>query len=95
MFEGFKVVGVVLCGSARNNKVVRCNSVVGVVCRVVVVLCGRLVFGFGVVDRVRGWGNEKTLAWALPNQNCRLCDRVLTVAHTPAIHKTVYLILVF
>ena len=43
----------VSCGSVRqNNSVVRCSSVVGVVCKVVVVLCGRLALGFGVVDRV-------------------------------------------
>lgn len=64
-------------------------------CRVVVVLCGRLVFGFGVVDRVRGWENEKTLAWALPNEKRSFYNEILTVAHTPAIQETVYLILVF
>ena len=54
------------CGSAGNNKVVRwCGG--GVVllwgcCGVV----DSLVFGFGVVDRVRGWGNERTLSRALP-----------------------------
>ena len=66
MFEGFKVVGVVWCGSAGNNKVIRwCGgggSVQGG--------CGGVDnFYFGwlgcgqIVDRL---GNEKTLAWALP-----------------------------
>ena len=35
MFKGFKAVGVVVCGSAGNNKVVRCNSVVVVIHKVV------------------------------------------------------------
>ena len=48
------------------------------------------MFGFGVVDRVRGWGMRKRLRGLYPNQNRRLCDRVLTVAHTPAIQFTVY-----
>ena len=78
-----------------NSKVVRCSSVVGVVYRAVVVLCGRLVLGFGVVDRMRGWGMRKRLRGLYPDQNCRLCDRVLTVVHTLTIHITVYLILVF
>ena len=37
----------------QNNSVVRCNSVVGVVCKVVVVLWVVWYFGFGVVDRLR------------------------------------------
>ena len=42
------------CGvSAKNNKVIDAGVSVVLVCWVVVVLCGRLVFGFGVVDRVR------------------------------------------
>ena len=44
-----------------------------------------------VVDKL---GNEKTLAWALPSAKRRLCDRILTVAHTLIIHITAYLILV-
>ena len=46
----------------------------------------------GVVD---GWGMRKRFRELYPDQNCRLCDRVLAVKHTPAIHETVYLILVF
>ena len=66
MFKGFKVVGVcrvVMCKD--NNKGVRCGvSVVLLWC-----YCGvvdNLVFGFGVVDKVRGWESEKTLSRALP-----------------------------
>ena len=35
LFEPFKVVGVVPCGSAGNNKVVRCSSVGVVIHKVV------------------------------------------------------------
>ena len=35
LFDSFKVVGVVVCGNAGNNKVVRCNSVVVVIHKVV------------------------------------------------------------
>ena len=35
LFEPFMVVGVVVCGSVGNNKVVRCNSVVVVIHKVV------------------------------------------------------------
>ena len=48
------------------------------------------------VDRVvDGWEMRKPSRELYPNQNCSFCDRILTVAHTPAIHETVYLILVF
>ena len=48
------------------------------------------------VDRVvDSWEMREPSRELYPNQNRRLCDRVLTVAHTPAIHETVYLILVF
>lgn len=57
-----------LCGSAGNNKVVRCNSVVVVVYRVVVVLWIVWYLVGWVVDRVvDSWENEKTLSRALPN----------------------------
>ena len=47
----------------------------------------------GFVDRVvDGWEMRKRLRGLYPNQNCPICDRVLTVAHTPAIQETVYLI---
>ena len=46
----------------------------------------------GVVDKV---GNEKTLAWALPNEKPRLYNGILTDLHTLTIHISVYLILVF
>ena len=47
-----------------NNKGERCGvSVVLWGCCGVV---GSLVFGFGVVDKVRGWESEKTLSRALP-----------------------------
>ena len=48
-----------------------------------------------VVDKVRGWGNEKTLAWALPNEKLSFYNGILADALIPAIHITVYLILVF
>ena len=48
--------------------------------------------GVRVVD---GWEMRKRLRGLYPKQKRRLCDRVLTEAHTPAIHETVYLILVF
>ena len=48
------------------------------------------MFGFGVVDRVRGWGMRERVRELYPKQKRRLCDRVLTVAHTPAIQFTVY-----
>ena len=50
---------------------------------------------YRVVDKVEGLGNEKTLAWALPNEKPSFCDRILTDAHTLIIHITVYLIPVF
>ena len=54
------------------------------------------MFGFGVVDSWCGWlGNEKTLAWALPKQNCSFCDSILTDAPAPTIQETAYLIPVF
>lgn len=54
------------CGSAGNNEVVRWCGGGGSVCRVV--WCGvdsLRVVGW-VVDKVRGWENEKTLTRALP-----------------------------
>ena len=43
-----------------------------------------------------GWlGNEKTLAWALPNEKLSFYNGILTVAPIPAIQETVYLIPVF
>ena len=49
-----------------------------------------------VVDRVVDkLGSERTTVRALPSAKRRLCDSILTDAHTPAIHITVYLILVF
>ena len=45
-----------------------------------------------VVDRL---GNEKTLAWALPNEKRSFCDSILTDLHTLTIHISVYLIPVF
>ena len=83
------------CGSAGNNKVVRwCGG--GVVllwgcCGVV----DSLVFGFGVVDRVRGWGNERTPSRALPSAKRSFFNGILTSVPIPVIHITAYLILVF
>ena len=52
---------------AGNNKVGVC-SVVGVVIHKVIGLVWIVWYLVGwVVDRVEGLGNEKTLAWALPN----------------------------
>ena len=80
----------------RQNKcVVGCSSVVGVVCRVVVVLWIVWYLVGWVVDRVRGWEMRERLRGLYPNRNRPIYDRVLTVARTPAIHITVYLILVF
>ena len=42
-----------------------------------------------------GWENEKTLARALPNEKRLFCDSILASVPIPAIHITVYLILVF
>ena len=44
------------------------------------------------VDRL---GNEKTLAWALPNEKLSFYNGILASVPIPAIHITVYLILVF
>ena len=44
-----------------------------------------------VVDKV---GNEKTLAWALPNEKPRLYNGILTDVPIPDIHITIYLILI-
>ena len=66
LFEPFKVVGVVVVWCAGNNKVVVCSGVVGVVCRVVVVLWIVWYLVGWVVDRVEGLGNEKTIVRALP-----------------------------
>ena len=96
MFEGFKVVGVVSCGSVRqNNSVVRCNSVVGVVCKVVVVLWIVWCLVGWVVDGLRGWGMRKRLRGLYPDQNRPICDSILTDLHTLTIHISVYLIPVF
>ena len=46
----------------------------------------------GVVDKL---GNEKTIAWALPNEKLSFYNRILTSVLIPAIQETVYLILVF
>ena len=79
----------------QNNSVVRCNSVGVVVYRAVVVLWIVWYLVGWVVDRLRGWGMRERVRELYPDQNCPIHDRVLTVAHTPAIHETVYLILVF
>ena len=50
----------------------------------------------GFVDRVVDkWEMRKRLRGLYPNQNCPICDRVLTDADTLTIHISVYLILVF
>lgn len=95
MFKGFKVVvwcRVVACKD--NSKVNRCGVSV-CCCRVVVMLWIVWCLVGWVVDRVRGWGKERTLSRALPNEKRRYCDSILTDLHTLTIHLTVYLILVF
>ena len=48
------------------------------------------------VDRVvDGWEMREPPRVFYPNQNCPIYDNILTVARTPAIQETVYLILVF
>lgn len=78
------------CGSVGNNKVVRCNSVVGVVCRVVVVLW--MVLLVWIILWIRcGWlGDEKTRTRALPNEKRPFFNRILTVAPIPIIQFPVY-----
>lgn len=83
------------CGSAGNNKVVRwCGGGV-VTCKVINKVW--IILLVWIILWIRcGWlGDEKTLAWALPNEKRSFYNRILTAAHTPAIHGTVYLILVF
>ena len=48
------------------------------------------MFGFGVVDRLRGWESEKTLAWALPSAKRSFFNRILAVKHTLIIQFPVY-----
>ena len=50
----------------QNNSVSGCSGVGGVVCGVVVVLWIVWYLVGWVVDRVRGWENEKTTACVLP-----------------------------
>ena len=91
MFKGFKVVSVVSCG--RCDKIIVLLGVtvlLGVVCRVVVVLWTVWYVVGWVVDRVKGWESEKTLSRALPNEKPSFCDRVLTVASTLTIQFSVY-----
>lgn len=95
MFKGFKavvVVCVVACGD--NSKVERCGVSV-CCCKVVVVLwiVYELIIVFVVV--VVELGIERTPTHVLPNRNRRLYESILTDLHTPAIHITVYLILIF
>ena len=95
MFEGFKAVlccRVVVCKD--NSKGERCGVSV-CCCRVVVVLWIVWCLVVWVVDRLRDWEMRELPRTFYPKQKRSFCDRVLTVAHTPAIHETVYLILVF
>ena len=79
----------------ENNKIVWwCGGGV-VTCKVVGLLWIVWYLVGWVVDRLRGWGMRERVRELYPDQNCPIHDRVLTVAHTPAIHETVYLILVF
>lgn len=48
------------------------------------------MFGFGVVDRVRGLGNERTPSRALPKQKRSFYNGILTDAPIPIIQFTVY-----
>ena len=48
-----------------------------------------------VVDRVRGWENERTRTRALPNEKLSFFNGILASAPIPAIRETAYLILVF
>ena len=65
MFKGFKAV--VSCGVVVQE-IVRLIDVVLVwcCCRVVCGVVDSLCFGFGVVDRVKGWESEKTTVRVLP-----------------------------
>ena len=49
-----------------------------------------LVFGFGVVDRLREWGNERTRTRALPNEKRSFYNGILTDAPIPIIQFSVY-----
>ena len=75
---------------AGNNKVVGCNSVGVVVYRAVVVLWIVWYLVGWVVDRVRGWENERTLSRALPNEKRSFYNGILTVAPISIIQFTVY-----
>lgn len=67
IIETRKVVSVVSCG--RCDKIIVLLGVtvlLGVVCRVVVVLWTVWYVVGWVVDRVRGWESEKTIVRVLP-----------------------------
>lgn len=95
MFKGFRVVGVVSCGGAGNNKVVRwCGDGV-VTCKVINRVW--IILLVWIILWIRcGWlGSERTRTWALPNEKLSFYNRILTSVPIPAIQETVYLILVF
>ena len=95
MFEGFKAVVWCRVCSAGNNKVVRwCGGGV-VIGRVVRLLWIEWYLVGWVVDRVRGWENERTLSRALPSAKLSFYNGILTGVLIPVIHITVYLILIF
>ena len=90
MFKGFKVVGVCGVVGAGNNKVVRwCGDGV-VTCKVInrvwIILLVWIILWIGW----GWWGDEKTLAWALPNEKRSFYNGILTVAPIPIIQFTVY-----
>lgn len=89
LFEPFKAV--VLCRVVYrdNSKVDRCGVSVVLLWGCCGVVDG-LVFGFGVVDRLRGWESEKTLKRALPSAKRSFFNRILAVKHTLTIQFPVY-----
>ena len=96
MFKGFKGV---VCVQVQCVCVIIAR-LVGVVVSVVLLqgCCGvvdNLQFNNCVVDRLRDWGNERTSTRALPNAKLSFYNGILADAPIPAIHITVYLILVF
>ena len=79
----------------QNNSVGECSGVGVVTCKVINKVW--IVLLVWMVLWIRcGWlGNEKTLAWALPNEKTPVCDSILTDSPIPDIHISAYLIPVF
>ena len=91
IIETRKVVSVVSCG--RCDKIIVLLGVtvlLGVVCRVVVVLWTVWYVVGWVVDRVKGWEVRKRFRELYLKQKLLFCDRVLTDAGTLTIQFSVY-----